>query len=59
MRWGPKAITALLALACAWGAACGGGGGDSVTVITQSPFPQGFLPDARGYGPRRCGVPVR
>jgi sugar lactone lactonase YvrE len=45
MRWGPKAITALLALACAWGAACGGGGGhDTVTVTTQTAFPQGFLP---------------
>jgi hypothetical protein len=51
MRWGPRAITALLALACAWGAACGsGGGGDSVTIITQSPFPQGFLPVLGGTG---------
>lgn len=45
MRWGPKAITALLALACAGGAACGSGGGhDTTTIITRTSFPQGFLP---------------
>ncbi len=45
MRWRPIAITALFALACAWGAACrSGGGNDTTTIITSRSFPQGFLP---------------
>src|SRR5262249_49020144 len=44
MRFGSRAITALLALACG-ALACGsGGGGDTVTITTRSVFPQGFLP---------------
>ena len=51
MRWGPKAITALLALACTWGAACGGGGHhDATPTTTRSSFPQGFLPVLAGTG---------
>ena len=51
MRGGPKAITALLALACAGGIACGGGGGhDTVTIITRNSFPQGLLPVLGGSG---------
>ncbi|TMA36053.1 MAG: hypothetical protein E6J87_01770 [Deltaproteobacteria bacterium] len=45
MRWRLGANTALLALACVWGAACGSGGGhNTTTIITQNAFPQGFLP---------------
>ncbi len=45
MRWGPRAITALSALAYAVGAACGGGGSSTVTITALgSGFPQGFLP---------------
>src|SRR5687768_17230950 len=43
MRWEPKAILGLVALA--WATACGGGGGhDTVTVTTQPAFAQGYLP---------------
>lgn len=45
MRWRLRATTTLLAVACAWSAACGSGGKHgSQTIITQSAFPQGFLP---------------
>jgi hypothetical protein len=45
MRWRLVAITALLALVCAGGVACGGGGGsDTITVITKNAFSQAFLP---------------
>ena len=57
MRWGPKAITALLALACAWGAACGGGGHGATTISTLSSFPQGLLPLLAGTG--RGDVTIR
>src|SRR2546425_12495077 len=45
MRGRLGAITALCALACASGIACGGGGShDTTTIITKNAFPQGYLP---------------
>lgn len=54
MRWRPRAITALLAFACAAGIACGGSGHGSTTIVTRPSFPQGFLPVLLG-GPSGRG----
>jgi hypothetical protein len=56
MRWRLVAITALLALACVGGVACGGGGGgDTITVITKNAFAQAFLPVLLAAG-NSCGT---
>src|SRR5262249_51763870 len=47
----PRAITALLALACAAGVACSAKHGHSTTtIVTRSSFPQGLLPVLTGSG---------
>ncbi len=55
MRWSPRWIAAVCALACAVDTACGGGGSGSTVIFFPPPFPQGFLPLVLGTGTSSTG----